>query len=134
MASARRSRTIILVVEDDSVLQQGLAEIFTLAGYEVITANNGREALQTLRFTERLPGLIVSDLVMQAMDGRTLWYMLQSEPVWHSIPFLFITGAYQIPKIVTTLIGSRENFLLKPFMAEELLLMTKRLLLQAQVG
>jgi len=100
----------------------------------IVRENWQDEALQTLRFTDRLPSLIVSDIVMQEMDGRTLWNVLQSEPTWRSIPFLFITGAYQIPEIATALNSSQEHFLLKPFTAEELLFMTKHLLLQVQVG
>ena len=88
----------ILVVEDDVDIREGLQEFLTDEGYEVSTAENGREALQMLK--KKRPGLVLLDLMMPIMNG---WEFLDEKN--HSkeiadIPVLVISavrGAANIP-------------------------------------
>ena len=59
----------ILVVEDESGQREALAEVLSRLGYEVQCAANGSEALDLMRHSESLPGLILLDLMMPVMDG-----------------------------------------------------------------
>jgi CheY-like chemotaxis protein len=59
----------ILVVEDESGQREALAEVLSRLGYEVQCAANGSEALELMRRSESLPGLILLDLMMPVMDG-----------------------------------------------------------------
>ena len=59
----------ILVVEDELGQREALAEVLSRLGYEVQCAANGNEALELMRRSESLPGLILLDLMMPVMDG-----------------------------------------------------------------
>ncbi len=59
----------ILVVEDERGQREALAEMLSRLGYEVQCAANGSEALDLMRHSESLPGLILLDLMMPVMDG-----------------------------------------------------------------
>ena len=59
----------ILVVEDELSQREALAEVFSRLGYEVQCAANGSEALELMRHSGSLPGLILLDLMMPVMDG-----------------------------------------------------------------
>jgi CheY-like chemotaxis protein len=59
----------ILVVEDERGQREALAEVLSRLGYEVQCAANGSEALELMRHSESLPGLILLDLIMPVMDG-----------------------------------------------------------------
>ncbi len=59
----------ILVVEDELGQREALAEVLSRLGYEVQCAANGSEALELMRHSESLPGLILLDLMMPVMDG-----------------------------------------------------------------
>ncbi len=59
----------ILVVEDERAQREALAEVLSRLGYEVQCAANGSEALDLMRHSESLPGLILLDLMMPVMDG-----------------------------------------------------------------
>ena len=59
----------ILVVEDELSQREALAEVLSRLGYEVQCAANGNEALELMRRSESLLGLILLDLMMPVMDG-----------------------------------------------------------------
>jgi CheY-like chemotaxis protein len=80
----------ILIVEDNPVLREGLQELLELEGLAVITAANGREALE--KMVALLPDLILSDIAMPEMDGITLFRAVRERPEWISIPFIFLTA------------------------------------------
>jgi CheY-like chemotaxis protein len=83
---------IILVVEDEQQIQAVVGAILEYAGYRIITASNGKEALATLETTR--PDLILSDIMMPGMDGRELCKRLQVHPQHSSIPVMLMSGGY----------------------------------------
>ena len=106
----------ILVVDDSEVLLMAIQEILVAAGYVVVTACNGRQALEALPRVS--PQLIISDIQMPSMDGITLYQRLRTSHRWATVPLIFMSG--------------RENrnccdptgpvaFLPKPFSPESLL-------------
>jgi CheY-like chemotaxis protein len=116
MPAAPAHRTI-LVVEDNDVSREGLAVVLRRAGYRVVPAANGEEALRLLRDGPP-PDLILLDMLMPVLDG------------WHFLNRLREGGPHP-PVIVGTGTGvlSREwasdhgcaGFLRKPIKTEELL-------------
>lgn len=62
----------LLLVEDEAIVRESLAEVLRRSGYRVLTAGNGEEALQVARRTRRGIDLMVSDLVLPGMDGEEL--------------------------------------------------------------
>lgn len=112
-----RSRTRLLVV-DDSVDAQ---ELFRLhlerSGYEVVTAHDGREALEQLGREPLLPGCIIVDLLMPVMDGMELIESLRSDRRLADVPVL-VVSAVDVPKPARL---PNTNYLRKPFRNAELL-------------
>lgn len=81
----------ILVVEDDTDLGAVLAALLAGAGYEVVQAGNGVEALEIAR--RDCVAAIVTDYVMPELDGEQLAVRLRADPATAEIPLLLLTGA-----------------------------------------
>ena len=89
IASAHARGERLLVVEDDDAVRSVTARVLRRAGYEVVEARDGIEALAVTRSGERLD-LIVSDVIMPRMGGRALAHALRAEP--GAPPLLFVSG------------------------------------------
>jgi CheY-like chemotaxis protein len=103
----------ILIVEDSEDVQMLLGRFLENEGYTVVYANNGREALEYLRKSEEVPGVILLDLMMPGMDG----YEFRREQELHaptaSIPVVVMTADGNIQSKAMK-IGAN-GFLRKPF-------------------
>ena len=86
----RRQGGRVLLVEDDPEARTLYAEYLEEAGLEVVTAENGAEALQML--SRESPDAIVVDLVMPVMDGVTFLDKLREIPEYVGIPAIVVTG------------------------------------------
>ncbi len=114
----------ILVVEDNDVLREGLADTLKMLNYQVLTAANGHEALALLEqdaangMLEQSIALVLSDLVMPDMGGQVLLQKMRQRGL--TMPFLILSGhprdAEQQSRQMETVAG----WLLKPIEAEEL--------------
>ncbi|MGD9390502.1 MAG: sigma-54 dependent transcriptional regulator, partial [Thioalkalispiraceae bacterium] len=116
------SATSILVVEDDATLSDALQDTLELAGYNVITAENGKAALSCLDKQEI--SLIVSDINMPVMDGEDLLKQVKE----HSpeTPIMLMTAYGTIEQAVETMKEGAIDYLVKPFEAEVLVNMVSR--------
>jgi PAS domain S-box-containing protein len=119
--AAVEERPLVLVVDDEVTLLGTVAEILRMAGYDVVVAASGAEAIETAR-TQQI-GLLVTDLVMPAMDGVTLAEQLRHENP--DLPVLFITG-HAGGELARRLPGDA-TVLRKPFRALELVSSIARL-------
>jgi CheY-like chemotaxis protein len=81
----------ILVVDDDRSLREALGDGLALEGYEVVCLGDGRAALDHLNRGER-PCLILLDLMMPIMDGRTFRHTMLHDPELLDIPVVVITA------------------------------------------
>ncbi len=106
----------VLVVEDDRPLQDALVSTLETAGFNVLAAADGGEALKVLNDTA--VDLIVSDVQMQPVDGRELLRRLQQRP--SSPPVLLMTAYGTIDQAVAAMRDGAVDYLVKPFEAEEL--------------
>ena len=91
-------RATILVVDDDDDIRQVLAMVLDEAGFRVVTAANGREALERLRGDPR-PDVILLDLMMPEMDGYQFRAEQQRDPALHAIPTLIVTAGTVTPRV-----------------------------------
>ncbi len=108
----------ILVVDDDPDLLDLLNVGLTEAGYSVITAANGRDALEQAR---SLPDLIVLDLVLPEMDGFTVCQALKRDRATASIPVLLLSGlSSQLSRFAGLECGAMD-YVTKPVTLSELL-------------
>lgn len=92
----------VLIVEDDDDLREAISDLAVKAGLVPVTAANGLEALCHLERCDRLPALVVLDLVMPVMDGWSL--LRRRSDRWRDVPVVVLTGAgRQVPGDVTVL-------------------------------
>jgi putative two-component system response regulator len=112
-------KEIILVVEDNTILREGLRDILLYEGFDVLTATHGLEALQQMDTV--VPDLILSDISMPEMDGYELFRTVRSNPDWVTIPFLFLTARGEKQDILNGKTLGAEDYLVKPISKEELL-------------
>ncbi|HJW89984.1 MAG TPA: HD domain-containing phosphohydrolase [Anaerolineales bacterium] len=108
----------LLIVEDNPTLRTGLQEMLGLEGFNVLTAANGREALEQMSSTS--PDLILSDIAMPEMDGFAFFKEVRKQPEWISIPFLFLTARGEKEDILAGKDLGADDYLVKPLMREEL--------------
>ncbi|OGW79869.1 MAG: hypothetical protein A3G33_02540 [Omnitrophica bacterium RIFCSPLOWO2_12_FULL_44_17] len=80
----------ILVVDDDKDAIDVISLRLTSCGYDVISANDGREAIEKAK--KELPGLIIMDIVLPEMNGAEVAICLKQEPKTKHIPIIFLTG------------------------------------------
>ncbi len=86
------SHQSILIVEDDESLNDAYSMILESAGYEVIRAENGEEALNQLKSAKRQPDIILLDLRMPVLDG--IGFLKQYEPVKHPDTVVVVFSNY----------------------------------------
>jgi CheY-like chemotaxis protein len=107
----------ILVVDDERGTVEGLRAALKDAGYRVLTAANGRRALEKLKKSK--PDLVVSDFMMPLMDGADLVQAMRSNPEYRDIPVIMMTAATEAA--LRTRLEGYQAFLRKPFQASTLL-------------
>lgn len=92
----------ILLVEDDDLTRDALTTLLEAAGYRVIAAAHGREALDRLR-GDKLPFLILLDLWMPVMDGRTFRKHQLQIPSLAPIPVLLLSTEDNLSRTAASL-------------------------------
>ncbi|UCE32962.1 MAG: response regulator [Burkholderiales bacterium] len=109
----------VLIVDDSPTERYFLADLLTRNGYEVLTAENGDEAIAKTR-SER-PGLVVMDVVMPGASGYQVTRALSRDPDTQTIPVILCTSkGAETDRIWGLRQGARE-YLVKPIKPEELL-------------
>ncbi|MDR3201317.1 MAG: response regulator [Spirochaetales bacterium] len=114
MVTDLANRPLVLAVDDIETNLMILEEILK-EDYNVITAHNGVEALETLKNTEVLPKIILLDIVMPEMNGYQLMDILKADSVYSKIPVVFITSSNE--EVVALSTGA-VDFITKPFQPE----------------
>ncbi|MBC7871041.1 MAG: response regulator [Chitinophagaceae bacterium] len=116
------NKATLLVVEDDIHLLSGIRDILELDHYTVMTAQNGKQALDVLQTVNGTPpDLIVSDIMMPHMDGLDLLQAVRKNERWVAIPFIFLTAKGEKSDIQRGKKLGVDDYLVKPFDADDLL-------------
>ena len=113
--------SLIFVVDDNLVLLQNLRHLLEVNYYDVVTANNGKVALEILSTLDRIPEVIISDITMPEMDGYDLFETLSNNDMLNHIPFIFLTGLNTPDDVRFGRILGVDDYLTKPFDIEDLL-------------
>ena len=111
-------RRRVLVVEDNAPLLRAVSLCLRRAGYDVMPARDGDEAL--LRFAETLPDVIVSDIMMPAIDGYALAEQIRGNPRTDLLPIIFLTARDSRADRIRGFRAGVDAYLVKPFEPEEL--------------
>jgi CheY-like chemotaxis protein len=87
-----KDRGPILVADDDVQTREGFREFLAEAGYRVVCARDGQEAMDLL-LGGLVPGLLMIDLAMPHVAGNDVLRYVQEDPVLRAVPVLVVTGA-----------------------------------------
>lgn len=109
----------ILIAEDSATQAARLKHILETQGYQVLSAPNGRLALEAARL--RKPGLIISDVVMPEMTGYELCSAIKSDPRLNDVPVILVTTLSDPQDVIRGLACRADNFILKPYDPDYLL-------------
>lgn len=120
--------TTVLVAEDDASIRIVLLATLRSAGYRVLVAENGVEALAIAR-TDR-PTLVISDVLMPGGDGQALLAALRADPRTTDLPFVFLTGLDERESVRKGMDLGADDYLTKPFRPTELLSLVQAQLLR----
>ncbi len=108
----------ILIAEDEPDIRELVLFMLRFAGYEVIAASNGEEAVQTA--TREIPDLILLDVRMPRMTGYDACRLMKANPALRDVPIVFLSAKGQEAEIQSGLDAGAEEYLLKPFSPAEL--------------
>lgn len=118
----------ILVCDDDPLLLELLQFRLASNGYDVRTAVDGSEALRQI--AEEPPDAVVLDAMMPVIDGYEVLRRLRGDAETADIPVVMLTARRQEQDIVSALNLGANDFIVKPFIPEELLARLARLLME----
>lgn len=127
--AGRRAR--MLVVEDNPVDQQHLVALLEAAGYEVVTAGNGVEAVA--RYREAQPDVVLMDMCMPVMGGCEATRIIKAEAGEGSVSVIFLTGMDDDVSFLAAMDAGADDCLAKPFNPERLRVKLVRQLRQLEL-
>lgn len=116
----------LLVVEDNARLLRVVAVYLEKAGFEIMTARDGDDAL--IRLAEMIPDLIVSDIMMPGTDGFAFAASVRSNPRTDLIPIVFLTAKDTRADRIAGFKAGVDAYLIKPFEPEELVAVIENIL------
>ena len=119
----------LLLIDDDPNLILLVKDYLEFRGYEVVTAENGREALEVLE--REIPDMIICDVMMPEMDGYSLVKHVREDSRTSWIPVLFLSAKGQSQDRVKGLNTGADVYMVKPFEPEELVAQVESSLKQA---
>ncbi len=109
----------VLIIDDEQPLREELADWLQFEGHQVFSAENGRIGLETI--LREKPDLIICDIAMPEMDGRTVLLEVRSEPTVNHIPFIFLTASATYESIRQGMNLGADDYLTKPVKHADLL-------------
>ena len=115
----------ILAVDDERHIVRLVEVNLARAGYNVVTAFDGREALQKVESEK--PDLVVLDVMMPFMDGFEVLRTLKADPKTAEIPVIMLTAKAQDADVFRGWQSGVDCYLTKPFNPMELLTFVKRI-------
>lgn len=116
----------VLIADDDPFLRELLTYKLSAAGYCVSSARDGGEALEQCHYP--LPDLIVLDAMMPVTDGFEVLRRLKADPLTASVPVIMLTALRREEDVVGALKLGAADYLVKPFIPDELVARIGRLL------
>ena len=116
----------ILVVDDEPHIVQILKFTLEKAGYQVFTAEDGQIALEKIQEVE--PHLVILDIMMPVMNGHEVCRKMREDFKMNQVPVIFLSAKGDTVARIEGLEGGANDYLVKPYANEELLLRVKNVL------
>jgi CheY-like chemotaxis protein len=121
-------RPLALIADDDADILWLISLTLERDGYEVVTAKDGPAALESV--LDRVPHLVVLDLMMPGIDGCEVTRRLRAEEATRDVPIMIVTALAEESQAAKALAAGADAYLSKPFSPRELLAKTASLLLE----
>lgn len=119
----------LLLIDDDPNLILLVKDYLEFRGYDVITAENGREALEILE--RQIPDMMICDVMMPEMDGYAFVEQIRQDARTSWIPVLFLSAKGQSQDRIKGLSKGADVYMVKPFEPEELVAQVESSIKQA---
>jgi DNA-binding response OmpR family regulator len=113
-----RDAPLVLVADDEEDIRALVAFRLKRAGYEVITAADGEEAL--LLATTRLPDLVVLDMMMPKATGLEVTHSMREQAATRDIPVILLTARAQEVDVARGFEAGADDYMKKPFSPQDL--------------
>jgi DNA-binding response OmpR family regulator len=120
----------ILVVDDEPTIRLGLSVSLGRSGYKVVLAENGDDGY--IKARKNRPDLIISDVMMPAMNGFEMKKLINEDPALVNVPFIFLTARTEDEDRVAGIRDGADDYITKPFNTEELLARIESVLRRVQ--
>lgn len=108
----------ILIIEDDPNLREAVIDLLSIKGYQLEIAEDGFTGYTKAKVFQ--PDLILSDIVMPRIDGFDMLSLIKDDDTLNTIPFIFISGKSEKESFRKAMNLGANDFLVKPFAANEL--------------
>lgn len=109
----------ILLIEDNFDVRENTSEILSLANYNVLAAENGKQGVELAQ--HEMPDLIICDIMMPELDGYGVLHILSKNETTSTIPFIFLTAKTEQNDIRKGMNLGADDYLTKPFDDTDLL-------------
>jgi DNA-binding response OmpR family regulator len=127
VAEGVSSRPFVLVAEDDEQIAYLLQFLLEREGYGVVRAADGRDAMRLMDEIEP-PALVILDIMMPYADGFAVLAQMRSRSGWRETPVIMLTARSQERDIVRAFDAGANDYVVKPFLPDELKARIRRLL------
>lgn len=104
----------VLVVDDEYTIRE-LIELTLEPDYEIIKAENGKEAMEMIK---KKPDLVILDIMMPKMDGYEVCEKLKSDDATKDIPIIMLTAKHSIDDLKKAISVDVDEYITKPFEPE----------------
>jgi DNA-binding NarL/FixJ family response regulator len=120
---------VVLIADEDSTSRDQLADVLEAAGYEIVQAASGEEALEAARKSE--PSIVLLEVPLGGLSGYEVCRALRE--VTREMPIVFVSGARteSYDRVAGLLLGA-DDYIVKPYAPDELLARVRHLVRRSQ--
>ena len=120
----------ILIVDDEAYIVTSLEYVMQSAGFEVAVAYDGEEALA--KIDEKVPDLVILDLMMPKLDGFEVCEKIRENPLWKDIRIIILTAKGRDIERKKGMSLGADDYMTKPFSTRDILNRVKELLAESE--
>ncbi len=119
MVSAGRKAVKILIIDDSNTIRRSAEMFLQQAGYEVILAEDGFDALS--KISDHQPQIIFVDVMMPRLDGYQTCALIKQNPVYKNTPVIMLSSKDGLFDRARGRLSGSDRYLTKPFKKEDLI-------------
>jgi len=120
----------VLIVDDEKELVKLITFHITIAGYDVLSAKNGIEALEICE--QEKPDLVILDIMLPRIDGWEVCRRLRQNPKTRNMPIIMLSALSEIDDKLKGFNLGIDDYVTKPFSTRELVVRVKRVLIRSE--